>query len=566
MIPSGASGLFDITTAESGLKQAVMKFATFDPDGFSPARGDKCPNFIPGNDETEAILALLGYLACQTSVTRVNGEGNGIHGVDVTVQGAIFNASFEHAEVLSVAIAEPGLYTAIPDVVFYSGGEVTPAAATALMRVGTIVIVDDGASYDVDDILTVVGGTTDRPAQFRVHSVDGGGAIVSVRIVDSGLYSALPSNPVSFTTDGGGTGATATLAWKLAHIVVSDGGDYTGTPFAAVTGGTFTDEGLLGEVRMSARGLETGGDFTRPFDPVTTVKDTVDVGIYHPVNPPNPDPGPDPRVTVAARVVAAALGAGLYSTGDGPLPAIDGVTLNANANTGDIILLNDGTKYGGLWRYAFAGGAGFPWVLKRVPNIPYSTNLLIAIAEGGSAGLWHCTQGGIFDPDTGQPYHFEPGDGTVDPSTLPPTPVATYNIGLKATIDYHAIELTFEYVAKDFASAPRFLQNEYFIDAYGAITIDPVSGKKMTLEVDSVSAITQLEEIDSSGNATLKDGPPADIDLATWLAAVRFIGTAAQFEQTPAGAGWHVSENTTIKIMPKNIAGTIVPVPTPVES
>ena len=40
------------------------------------------------------------------------------------------------------------------------------------------------------------------------------------------------------------------------------------------------------------------------------------------------------------------------------------------------------------------------------------------------------------------------------------------------------------------------------------------------------------------------------LDEATWRAAVKYVGTAAQFEQTPAGPYYHVKETATIKIAP----------------
>jgi hypothetical protein len=83
MIPSSATELFELNKHESGLKEATIRFACFDPGPLEPTRGTKCTDFLSGNAETRAVLALFPYMACQSSNIRVNGEGNGIHGVDV---------------------------------------------------------------------------------------------------------------------------------------------------------------------------------------------------------------------------------------------------------------------------------------------------------------------------------------------------------------------------------------------------------------------------------------------------------------------------------------------------
>ena len=66
-----------------------------------------------------------------------------------------------------------------------------------------------GSGYAVNDVLTVVGGTG-TAAQLKVSSVSGG-VITAVTVQSAGLYSALPSNPVS-VTGGSGTSATFNLS------------------------------------------------------------------------------------------------------------------------------------------------------------------------------------------------------------------------------------------------------------------------------------------------------------------------------------------------------------------
>src|SRR5262252_10516102 len=109
MIPTGDPDLFEIPVNEFGLMEATFKFATFDPLSFQPARGTKCPDFTSGNDKTTAMLALFPYLACQSSVIRWNALGDGVHGLDVVVQGAVFGQG-DASPVESVDIVDGGAY------------------------------------------------------------------------------------------------------------------------------------------------------------------------------------------------------------------------------------------------------------------------------------------------------------------------------------------------------------------------------------------------------------------------------------------------------------------------
>jgi hypothetical protein len=79
----------------------------------------------------------------------------------------------------------------------------------------------------------------------------------------------------------------------------------------------------------------------------------------------------------------------------------------------------------------------------------------------------------------------------------------------------------------------------------------------MKLEIDSITAISQLQSTDASGNVTITDGPPVAIADTEWLNAIKYAGTAAQFEQVPAGQFWHVTEQTTIKIQAIVPVGTV---------
>lgn len=83
---------------------------------------------------------------------------------------------------------------------FCTGNNVTAAA-----------IQSGGTGYTVNDVLTVVGGTSTWPCTLKVTAVSGG-VITGVKILTSGAYTVNPTNPVSVT---GGTGASATFNLTL---------------------------------------------------------------------------------------------------------------------------------------------------------------------------------------------------------------------------------------------------------------------------------------------------------------------------------------------------------------
>ena len=129
--------------------------------------------------------------------------------------------------VTSVAIVNSGNYTTTPtNPVSVTGGtgtgatfnlgnySVQPDYITVLQSTKSkefindiTSIVNNGSNYEVNDILTVIGGNG-QSATIIVDSVSNTGAIISAKILDTGLYDTAPTNPVSVT---GGTGSGASF-------------------------------------------------------------------------------------------------------------------------------------------------------------------------------------------------------------------------------------------------------------------------------------------------------------------------------------------------------------------
>lgn len=83
-----------------------------------------------------------------------------------------------------------------------------------------------GTGYAVDDTITVSGGTSSVAATGVVTHISGTGGVIGIRITNAGTnsYSVMPSNPVSTTTSGAGTGFTFTPLSSVKTVTVSGAG------------------------------------------------------------------------------------------------------------------------------------------------------------------------------------------------------------------------------------------------------------------------------------------------------------------------------------------------------
>ena len=133
-------------------------------------------------------------------------------------------------------------YTSSPTLGF-SGGGGSAAAATCHINVATATMVAAGLLYNVNDLVTIAGGTSVRKAVLQVTSIGAGGAIVGFNLYDSGDYTVsvgvLPAAAAA-TTSLYGSGATFNLTFGIGPIVTpitNVGVGYTSAPAVSVTGG-----------------------------------------------------------------------------------------------------------------------------------------------------------------------------------------------------------------------------------------------------------------------------------------------------------------------------------------
>lgn len=553
----------EIDCNEFGLQEATLKFWLYNNayPTFVPKRGTPVTSFLT-DVASKNTLTGISFLGCQTTRwTRGIGSNTiGVGTLEVHCQGAVFTDGLIVRSAAIIAVTYGGIgYTSMPTLQFSGGGQRIQAGGICRLGAHNVGLFSGGSGYTVGDVLTVSGGVANSPAKIVVDTLGGGGAVSGFHFQDRGYYLQPPSG-ISSVTGGTGTGAQFTIEWNVRVAFVTIGGEYTGTPSLAFVGGGYTaNERAEGIVIMGAPRFAQDKATTSPFKPVTTVKDTVQFNLFGATS--------SGSSTLQARVATTSLPFyihGIYSgydgiaaAGNGVLPPQDGVTLNI----GDKVLVADNTPFAGHYKVAQIGsdpipfqGGGSPWILIRMRDMDtgaeITNSVYINVAEGDqNSGQWRCTvQGAV---------------------TLNVTPITFDLIGQssaknvpshKVTIDYHAIELHFEYMANAFASKPRFILDEYQRNDDGNIIIDPATNPPttMALDIDSVLAIEQIATTDASGNVTVTDGAAVAIDEDTWRSAVKYLGTSAQFEQIPSGAYYHVREQATIKIVPIVAVGTVV--------
>lgn len=138
------------------------------------------------------------------------------------------------------------------------------------------------------------------------------------------------------------------------------------------------------------------------------------------------------------------------------------------------------------------------------------------------------------------------------PGASEPVNIAASNYEIDAVVDYHAIDLSYEYVARDFSRRPRFLQSSYEWDQNGDIieVRDGPTGstRKMQLLIDEV-------RITKQGSINLINPDFVLLDLLQnpinhWREKVVLVGSGAEFAQQPAGQFYHVKETTRIQLLP----------------
>jgi hypothetical protein len=123
--------------------------------------------------------------------------------------------------VLTFSVTDPGVFVTLSSAL--TAASVAPPGGTGLVLKNAVFAATDltqfelrslvldaaGASYSVDDIITLAGGAAITPATVKVLSVGGGGSIGIFSILDPGLYlTTAPNLTQAGVAPPGGSGAT----------------------------------------------------------------------------------------------------------------------------------------------------------------------------------------------------------------------------------------------------------------------------------------------------------------------------------------------------------------------
>ncbi|TXH03800.1 MAG: hypothetical protein E6R07_10335 [Nevskiaceae bacterium] len=223
------------------------------------------------------------YVASATPVNA--GQGYKINddltvvGGSSTSAGAVAHLKVTSLGVTSVSLSNAGSYTVLPSSpAAVTGGSGSGATVnfTSTIKVSQASISAAGTGYAVNDVLTVVGGTSTSAAQISVNAVSGTGAITSASVLNGGSYSVPPTSPVSVT---GGAGSGATFNLTTAKVVTGAtvagaGAGYLLGDTLTLSGGTsnipaqftVTAVGAIGTVNVT----NAGGDYSSsPSNPAS---------------------------------------------------------------------------------------------------------------------------------------------------------------------------------------------------------------------------------------------------------------------------------------------------------
>lgn len=246
--PYGSSGSGVVASARMGAADGEIVVAGSGSVGADYDVGDTL-TLIGGTNTAPAIFGISGIVAAQLALDA--GGFNYNPGNQITIGGAGYVSN------ITVAVQTVDAAGAITGFVQVAGGGIRNSAAPADPVSG---ITLQGSSGNTD-----VSGTG---AAFDVRW-----GVANVAVNGAGVFSVLPSNPVSTTTDGSGTGATINVVWQVSNVVVTNGGsDFDGG--AAVT---FSPTGAEALATVNAAGSVSGISVTNPGPEVTAVP-TVSVG------------------------------------------------------------------------------------------------------------------------------------------------------------------------------------------------------------------------------------------------------------------------------------------------
>jgi hypothetical protein len=203
---------------------------------------------IVGTNTAVNNLAVTGTIA--TNAPSLSSEGSdtnismafqpkGTGAIDLAAGSSGVNISNGGTVTAITRTAAGSAYTSFPTMAISApttAGGVQATATFTMGLAGVPTITNGGTGYTVGNTLTFVGGSGGT-ATLTVSTVSSG-VITGVTVAGFGLYTALPSNPIS-VTGGSGSGATFTATWAInsGFTITNAGSGYIEQPTITFSGG-----------------------------------------------------------------------------------------------------------------------------------------------------------------------------------------------------------------------------------------------------------------------------------------------------------------------------------------
>jgi len=193
---------------------------------------------LTGGATTKAVE--FKTLGTDTNISLVFGS-KGTGAIDLAAGSQGINIS-NGGTVTAITGVAGGSYTTIPTITIAPPTTAGGVQATGTVAMGqlTTTLAGGGTGYAVNNVLTAVGGTFSTAISITVTAVSAG-VITAFTVANSGVYTVLPTNPIS-VTGGTGTGATFNVtAWQVrtANFTITNAGSgYVEQPTVTFSSGS----------------------------------------------------------------------------------------------------------------------------------------------------------------------------------------------------------------------------------------------------------------------------------------------------------------------------------------
>jgi len=265
---SGLSGVTIDNGAVGGTTPAAVTATTLIGGGGSANYGQ-----LTGGATTKAVqFQTLGSDGSVSLAIQPKGTG----AIDLAAGSSGVNIS-NGGTVTAITGTALGSYTTVPTITISApttaGG--TQATGTVAMQALVTTIQSGGSGYAIGDTITFTGGTFSTPVTLTVATLSGS-AIATFTSNNGGTYTVLPTNPISTTTSGAGTGATFNVtSWGVrttAYTITNAGSGYVEQPTITFSSGSATAYATVGST-TTIKSLATTLSFYTPAGQQVQIND-----------------------------------------------------------------------------------------------------------------------------------------------------------------------------------------------------------------------------------------------------------------------------------------------------